>query len=200
MAQQERAARTRRALVKAAASEFDRNGYDGTSLSQICKSAGISIGALTFHFSTKSELADAVQSCGQSATRVVVDRVTAHSTPALNLAIDLTLQLARLLETESTVRSAARLTRERPGTAYGWSAAWAPTMHDLLARAHRDGQLHAAASPGTVATLAVYLLVGAEAHTRATCHSARMPGQGAVELLSQIWELTLCGISPDGQA
>lgn len=73
MVRQERAVRTRQALLDAAAEEFDRHGYEGTSLNRVCRAAGITIGALTFHFSTKAELADAVQSQGRIITRAALD-------------------------------------------------------------------------------------------------------------------------------
>ncbi len=39
MVRQLRAEQTRHALIAAAAAEFDRHGYAGTSLSRICKAA-----------------------------------------------------------------------------------------------------------------------------------------------------------------
>ncbi|MCE0444850.1 TetR/AcrR family transcriptional regulator [Streptomyces tricolor] len=44
----------------AAARRFDRHGYDGTALNHICAGAGVTLGALTFHFRSKAALASAV--------------------------------------------------------------------------------------------------------------------------------------------
>ncbi|MFH0245736.1 ScbR family autoregulator-binding transcription factor [Streptomyces sp. HK10] len=193
---QARAARTRQALVDAAATEFDRHGYAGTSMVQVCRAAGITTGALTFHFGSKSELADAVQGRGCGTVRAAVDRVRTAPRPALDLVVELTVRLARLLEDDATVRSAARLTRERPG-AYpgGWSACWLPTVRELAHRAQRMGQLRAGTPPAAVANLAAYLLAGTETATRAALEAARKPD--AAEQLQQLWGIALRGICAD---
>ncbi|MCD9901327.1 TetR/AcrR family transcriptional regulator [Streptomyces sp. MT29] len=122
---QARSARTRQALIEAAAGEFDRHGYAGCSLAQISKAAGISMGALTFHFSSKEELAATVRSRGHYATTAVVHEVSATEAAPAQAVVQLTLALARLLQDEAVVRAAARLTQERPGAAADWDSAWA---------------------------------------------------------------------------
>ncbi|MFJ3830825.1 TetR family transcriptional regulator [Streptomyces sp. NPDC090046] len=90
-----------------AAAEFDRNGYDGTSLSRLSRSAGISIGALSFHFAAKGELASAVEDSGRAVTRRVVEGVTSRGGPALDTVSALVLALGGLIETDAAVRAAA---------------------------------------------------------------------------------------------
>ncbi|BAJ25953.1 MULTISPECIES: ScbR family autoregulator-binding transcription factor [Kitasatospora] len=194
MVKQERAARTRHALVKAAAVEFDRAGYEGTSLARISETAGISMGALTFHFRTKGELAVAVQRLGRSATQDVVTRVAAHPAPALQSVIALTLELARLLEKEASVRAAARLTREMPATtaATAWYPAWTHTVDELLEQA-RDGELRPGTDLRTVAALVAHLVAGAETHIR--CRVPHTEHQSADAQLAQLWRLVLRGVS-----
>ncbi|MFH8492363.1 TetR family transcriptional regulator [Streptomyces longisporoflavus] len=60
MTRQERAVRTRTALIEAAAELFHREGYEATSLAMVTARAKVSNGALYFHFATKADLADAV--------------------------------------------------------------------------------------------------------------------------------------------
>ncbi|MFG2441140.1 TetR family transcriptional regulator [Streptomyces sp. NPDC048508] len=60
MTRQERAVRTREALIEAAADLFDRDGQEVTSLAAVTAKAQVSAGALYFHFATKADLADAV--------------------------------------------------------------------------------------------------------------------------------------------
>ncbi|MGW7049656.1 TetR family transcriptional regulator [Streptomyces avermitilis] len=57
---QERAIRTRNALIESAAALFARHGYEVVSLSTISARAGVSNGALHFHFPSKTALAEAV--------------------------------------------------------------------------------------------------------------------------------------------
>lgn len=196
MTRQLRAVRTRQALVSAAASEFDRSGYAGAALNRVCRAAGITMGALTFHFATKGELASAVQMQGLAITQAALADLPAGRVPALHRAIDVTLELARLLEEEPAVRSAARLSRERPDEDLAWSMSWIAALQDLFGQAYRDGQLHAAVRPEDLATLSRFLILGAEDRARAEgSRSGSEPREpGAVEEVRQMWGIIQRGI------
>lgn len=56
MRQEERRARTRAALLRAAAAAFAGKGYDGASIDAIAASVGLSKGAVYAHFPSKLEL------------------------------------------------------------------------------------------------------------------------------------------------
>lgn len=194
MAQQERASRTRAALIEAAATEFDTNGYEGTPLAKICKTAGISMGALTFHFSSKTALADTVQDEGRKLTQAALKRATAPSAAALETAVRVTVELTRLLEQESLVRAAVRLVRERPGSDV-WSDIWLPVVRELLEEAHTQGHLRPCARPADVVMLAEILMAGAEAYLRTRLGTgARF--ESASANLERAWRLALDGIAP----
>ena len=60
MARQERAIRTRRAILLAAAQVFDEVGYEAATISDVLNRSGVTKGALYFHFASKEELAQAV--------------------------------------------------------------------------------------------------------------------------------------------
>ncbi len=86
MKKKEQAARTRAVLVLAAANNFDRHGYDGTSLAAVCAEAGTTMGALTFHFRSKAVLAEAVADegsarCAGSAPAVPPGRARCRTSP-----------------------------------------------------------------------------------------------------------------------
>jgi AcrR family transcriptional regulator len=192
MATQDRALRTRRALIRAAAAQFNQDGYHGAALSQICRAAGISMGALTFHFSSKGELADAIAREGWATTRTVVERVAHSPQPALQRAVGLTLELTRLLEEDPLVRCAVRLSRERPGHTQ-WAELWLPLAHRLAAQAHAEGQLNTEAAPGDITLLISLFVGGAEAGLRSTQAAAY---DSAVGRLERSWQLVLEGIAP----
>ncbi|GHD82083.1 transcriptional regulator [Streptomyces sp. CB03578] len=196
MVKQERALRTRIALIRAAASEFDTAGYDGTSLSRISGAAGMSIGAVTFHFPSKTELADAVQEEGRAVTEAALSSRSAENLPALRMVVDLTLELARLMDEEPAVRAAIRLSRERPGTG-SWSDVWLPAVRELLDRAYESGQLRENALPADVTTLVEYLTSGAEAYMRSRI-GTEAEFESAVAQLKRVWHLALAGVSADG--
>ncbi|MEU3253474.1 TetR family transcriptional regulator [Streptomyces sp. NPDC006997] len=197
MAKQERALKTRHALVRAAATRFDRDGYAGASLSQIRDAARISMGALTFHFSSKAELADAIEGGARAMIAEVVEQVSAKGTPSLDLAVELTLELTRLLEEQEMVRAAARLARERPGSPE-WSSAWVPALRRMLEQLQREGSLRPPASPERVAALAACLVEGMDIvlRRRADPATASTVPVSAVEELAQMWGLILTGLRP----
>ncbi|MBT2441078.1 TetR/AcrR family transcriptional regulator [Streptomyces sp. ISL-36] len=166
---QERAARTRSALIQAAALEFEHRGYEGASLSRISESAHTSMGGLTFHFRTKEALADAVCSaCRASTARHVAEALTSPEPPIVALG-GLVTALVRLLETSVEARAAARLRRERPtseSTGRPEAHAWVPALKLLLARAHAAGDLRADVAPGVAEALIVRLVEGTELSAR----------------------------------
>ncbi|MFD7703154.1 TetR family transcriptional regulator [Streptomyces caelestis] len=182
-------------MIKAAAEEFDRHGYDATSVARISAVAGLSIGAVAFHFPSKAQLADAVQQEGRSVTLAALSRLATDSTPPLRLVIDLTLELARLMEEEPSVRSAIRLARERPD-AESWSDAWLPMVRGLLDRAYEDGQLRTDTLPADVTMLVEHLTSGAEAYLRRRMGS-HPAFESAVAQLKRVWYLALVGVSAD---
>ena len=74
MAQQERAVRTRNALIESAAELFSKDGFDVVTLSTISARAGVSNGALHFHFASKAALAAAVwEAAAQRLRQITVE-------------------------------------------------------------------------------------------------------------------------------
>ncbi|MFF2956052.1 TetR family transcriptional regulator [Kitasatospora sp. NPDC057965] len=131
---QERAQQTHRALLHAAATEFDRHGYAGTSLARVSQTAGVTMGALTFHFPSKAALADAVRTEAAALTRAAVARAPGPDGQLDTGVVELLDTLTRLLDEEPSVRAAARLTWEQPESAGNWHAGWSPDLRDRLAR------------------------------------------------------------------
>ncbi len=191
---QERAARTRQGLVGAAAREFDRNGYAGSSLAGITRSAGISVGALTFHFASKGDLAAAVRAEGHAATLDVVGHVTARREGPVQSVVSLTLALADLLEKDAAVRAAARLAREQPGIGPDWNSAWTPVVRDRLRQARPCGS-GSSCDSATLATLAAHLVTGVEAEVRQRAGRSEQLDGRSVTQLAEIWDLVLRGLA-----
>ncbi|WP_405435191.1 TetR/AcrR family transcriptional regulator [Streptomyces avidinii] len=78
MVKQERAARTREALVRAAAEVFAEEGFATASIAVISRRARLSAGGLHFHFASKNALARAVEERAERALR----QITAADAPA----------------------------------------------------------------------------------------------------------------------
>ncbi|MEU7643560.1 TetR/AcrR family transcriptional regulator [Streptomyces huasconensis] len=195
MAIQGRAVRTRDALVRAAAAEFDEAGYEGARLSRISELADVSMGALTFHFPAKAALADAVQEEGLAITEALVERLSKGCAPGLDAVIALSVGLVRLLEEDPVVRSSVRLAGERPGGAGRWVDIWLPAVRD-----HLWPQCEGARSAGieevrqAVTDMVVYLLTGAASQVRAGLGVSAGASRSAGERLERIWRLVVAGV------
>ncbi len=191
---QERSVRTRRRLVLAAAAEMYENGYEGATLAKICKSAQMSMGALTFHFSSKRELADAVRADARTITRNRLEQVGLAPSSALPALIRLTVGLAQLLETEVVVRSAARLARDCPSED-GWWGAWLPQVRHLLVEAQRRDELRPGVDLQVMGALVMHLVIGAEVFVRAGSGACEVPSLGAAAQVERMWEVVLRGVA-----
>ncbi|MEV0323695.1 ScbR family autoregulator-binding transcription factor [Streptomyces sp. NPDC050658] len=108
MARQERATRTRQAILVAAGEVFDEVGYEAATISEILKRSGVTKGALYFHFSSKAELAQSVLDEQVHALPVVPRREL-----SLQKSLDEALLLAYMLDRDAgdaIVRGSVRLT------------------------------------------------------------------------------------------
>jgi AcrR family transcriptional regulator len=96
VARQDRAIRTRQAILVAAAKVFDDVGYDAATISGILKEAGATKGALYFHFASKEELAQAVL-----AEQVRAFPGVPEQSLKLQQAVDESLLLTRLMQKDT---------------------------------------------------------------------------------------------------
>ncbi|MET9608666.1 ScbR family autoregulator-binding transcription factor [Streptomyces sp. NPDC006512] len=152
---QERAVRTRRALVESAAAVFGQRGYADATLSMISAGAGVSPGALHFHFENKAAVGAAVEAAAARALRAVAREVYAERTSALQALADSTQALARVLLYDVVARTGLQLARE---PAYVSASAllgeWHAYVRRLLTEARAEGALAAGLSDrGVVSTV-----------------------------------------------
>lgn len=194
---QDRAVRTRARIVHAAATELDRAGYEGARLARVCELANVSMGALTFHFSSKGALAQAVREEGWAIVGTVVNRASPAGESQLHAAIDLTVALAELLEKDVVVRAAARVAREQPEAVGQWPQSWLPAVRKLLEQARRSGQLSSTDRLESVIALVVYLLAGAESQIRTGDVVSDRAVVSVADQLQQIWRLALRGVAAE---
>ncbi|MCP3820212.1 TetR family transcriptional regulator [Streptomyces sp. A3M-1-3] len=192
MSSQDRAERTRSVLIQAAAIEFDRSGYAGAAIRQITTTAGLTTGALTFHFDSKRDLADAVVAEAQQAVRTVLDACVPKAGAPLDRLTAVVVGLVRALEQDVVMRAAARLGHEREAALENWSADWRPALDALAGEADRAGDLPADVRPHEVADLAALFIRGADLHPR-----RRECGQDAsgVEQFVPLWRIAHRGMT-----
>lgn len=141
---QARSEMTRRRLIKAGAQMFNQNGYVSATLGQIAEVAGMTKGALYFHFASKDGLADAVQEEGHDVLRAFVRRQRHAHVPPVQALIDLTHWLAWTLHDDPVVRATFRIshesTRRRPPVT-DFHQAWIAEVLRLIDRARDAGDL-----------------------------------------------------------
>ncbi|MGY5009096.1 TetR family transcriptional regulator [Streptomyces sp. 900105755] len=185
----EQAARTRSSLVLAAADNFDRHGYDGTSLASVCGALGISMGALTFHFRSKAALAAAVADEGAAELQHV--RVAAPRTgrPLEDLS-SLVQAVAVVLRESVRARSAARLITE--GQVHSaWPSDWRDEVEELIGLAWDAGELTEDIRPRAAAQLVRHLVEGVAVEARGT---TGRPAPGAADF-TEVWQAALTGLA-----
>ena len=195
MAKQVRSEVTRGAIIRGAAEAFDRFGYGGTSLSDVIALAGVTKGALYFHFSSKQELAQAViQRQHAWSVRPATDRLEGN-TPGLEAVIQLSHRLAGQLVQDPVVRAGIRLTLET-GTL---DAAmpdpyqeWIDATTALLRRAAEAGDLRPTVRPETLARFVVGAFTGVQVLSQVLTGREDLR-----ERIQEMWELLLPSLVPD---
>jgi AcrR family transcriptional regulator len=163
MVKQERAARTRQALVLAAAEVFAQDGFVVASLSSISRRAGVSNGALHFHFESKQALVQAVEAEALESVREIVRDAAARDAGPLQALVDSTYRLMSRIADDVVVRAGFELADD-PGRAEGPTIRreWQRWVEGALLRADEDGWLAEGVSADDVATAVVAATVGFE--------------------------------------
>ncbi|MDN3271656.1 ScbR family autoregulator-binding transcription factor [Streptomyces sp. MA15] len=163
MVKQERALRTRQALIRAGAELFAREGFVAASLSTISGEAGVSNGALHFHFANKRALARAVEDEALVRLRLVIEESLGRDGRALPALVDATYGLVDRIAEDVVVRAGFEL-GDDPGR--GESASlrreWQHWVEETVRRAERDGWLARGVSADDAATVVVAATVGFE--------------------------------------
>ncbi|MFD3680448.1 ScbR family autoregulator-binding transcription factor [Streptomyces sp. NPDC058613] len=190
---QERAEITRQAILDGAAVAFDHSGFDGTSLSDVVRHAGVTKGALYFHFQSKDALARALM----DEQFQVAEGVATIEDPGLQTVMDLTHQMAHALRTNARVRAGIRLLIEFGSftdpdpSPYN---SWIDTCHRCLMPAQERGDVHAALDAYALSTF----LVGSFTGIQVTSHVRTARGDLHTRVLD-MWNYLLPGITPAGR-
>ncbi|MGV9700660.1 ScbR family autoregulator-binding transcription factor [Streptomyces sp. NPDC003470] len=163
MVKQERSVRTRRALVLAAAEVFAADGYALASLTAISRRAGVSSGALHFHFASKDDLARAVEEAAAHAVRELA-KEAAGAGGALRSLVGATSALLAAVAGDPVVRAGFRLSadpsRKNGGELLCW---WHDRVRRFVLQAHAAGELAGDVPPDVATTVIAAATAGFEA-------------------------------------
>ncbi|MFG2570091.1 ScbR family autoregulator-binding transcription factor [Streptomyces sp. NPDC048567] len=166
MAEQLRAIRTRQTILSAAAKIFEEHGYQAATISQILTEAGVTKGALYFHFHSKEDLAQGVLS--EQDQRIIVP-IRASKVQEV---VDVVMLQAHRLQTDPMVRAGVRLTMDQLTQNLDRSGPflrWGEVGLDLLQQAHAQGELLPHISPPETAEVIVGSFAGIQSMSQAVC-------------------------------
>ncbi|MEV3885774.1 ScbR family autoregulator-binding transcription factor [Streptomyces griseoincarnatus] len=162
---QERAVRTRERILAAAATAFAAKGFPAVTILDVAETAGMTKGAVYFHYENKEALALAVTERFYLRLEEIADTVEPLGLPPLGSVAELLLRTATAFRDETLVQAGARLQLERhligvrlplPYEAYtGLITSWLTKEHEADTR----GGLP---PPGTLATVLVSAFFGAQ--------------------------------------
>ncbi|MFC7896658.1 ScbR family autoregulator-binding transcription factor [Streptomyces sp. NPDC057381] len=153
MVKQDRAIRTRRNILEAAAKIFEERGYQAATIAEILSTAGVTKGALYFHFSSKEQLALGVLQ-EQDQRFVIPER----SCKLQELA-DVVLLHAYRLQSDPMVRAGVRLSMDQHAEGLDRSGPfmrWSEICRTLLEKGQVQGEL----LPHVVAPVTADIVVG----------------------------------------
>lgn len=179
MAKQDRAIRTRRKIMEAAATVFDREGYKAATITEILKTAGVTKGALYFHFPSKEALAYGILEEQQSET------ATEPQSIRLQELVDNGLVLAHRLGSEPLVRASVRLTLDHQAQGLDRQApfhAWTDLNLRILEGAKKQGELLPHVVPAQTAELCVAAFAGIQLMSHTMSDYADLPERLSVFL------------------
>ncbi|MFF8972962.1 ScbR family autoregulator-binding transcription factor [Streptomyces sp. NPDC014995] len=191
MAKQERAIRTRRAILEAAGAVFDEHGYTSTTIAMVLERAEVTKGALYFHFPSKESLAQAV----------LDEQVPFGAVPPqpckLQEIVDMTFVVGHRLLSNDLLRGSVRLAvdQETPsGVDHGEPfRQWAQRLTGLMELARDRGELLPTVKPRETVELLVGAFTGIQLMSRALTDRADL-----AERLSVMWAHILPSVAVPG--
>ncbi|MFB6814018.1 ScbR family autoregulator-binding transcription factor [Streptomyces sp. NPDC056347] len=166
MAEQLRAIRTRQTILSAAAKIFEEHGYQAATISQILTEAGVTKGALYFHFQSKEDLAQGVLA---EQDQLIIAPARPSKVQEI---VDVVMLHAHRLQTDPMVRAGVRLSMDQSARNLDRSGPflrWAEVGLSLLEQAQAQGELLPHISPAETADVIVGSFAGIQSMSQAVC-------------------------------
>ncbi|MEU3664610.1 ScbR family autoregulator-binding transcription factor [Streptomyces sp. NPDC032940] len=148
-------------MLEAAATVFAEHGYTAATVADILKTAGVTKGALYFHFDSKEALARGV-------LEVQTDYRPPRQEIKLQEMVDLAMSVANRLMYDPVLRAGARLSADPIGRKYygsAWSQ-WAETLTEILTEAHQRGETLSHVVPREIAEMVVSAFNGVQLYAQ----------------------------------
>ncbi|MEO6702107.1 MAG: ScbR family autoregulator-binding transcription factor [Jatrophihabitantaceae bacterium] len=190
---QQRAVLTRGRVLSAAAEVFARTGFLAASMNDIVDAAGVTKGAVYFHFPSKEALAVAIVEEQFAQWPPMVEAVIRNSPDSLTGIVALTYEVGARFRDDVLVTAGVRLSFERglvnadmPTPFVGWIG----QLQAMFGQARRDGLL----LPGVMPAAAARALVGGFFGVQHV--SEMLTGRRDLEArLDEFWRVFLVGLA-----
>jgi AcrR family transcriptional regulator len=160
---QERALRTRALILNCAAEVFAEKGYRAASIQDVADSAGMTKGAVYFHFPSKDILTVAVVEELYTRWPAILETVRARRLSPMDTVFELLDAAAEAFSTDVVVRGGARLQIEHSvinlplPTPY---VGWINLLTEMLTEAQEAGELRIGVAPSGAARAIVSSFFG----------------------------------------
>lgn len=195
MAMQQRAVLTRGRVLIAAAEVFARTGFLAASMNDIVEAAGVTKGAVYFHFPSKEALAVAIVEEQFAQWPPMVAAIIEHSPDALTSVVALTYEVGSRFRDDILTTAGVRLSFERelvnaamPTPFVGWVG----ILQELFGQARREGQLRSGLVPAATARALVGSFFGIQ-HV-----SEMLTNRNDLETrLDEFWRVFLIGVAAE---
>ncbi|WP_432088435.1 ScbR family autoregulator-binding transcription factor [Streptomyces sp. bgisy095] len=188
----QQAARTRQRVLLAAAEVFDEAGYEQASVTRIVERAGLTLGALYFHFGSKQGLAEALMNAQPTTIEPHLEST------GLQRMVDITLVWADRMKRDPILRAGVRLAVEQGS--HGMNDAtsfeeWRELMRDHLDVARREGELREGTCPDRLARFLVGACTGLQVYSNLAVGRADL-----MERVCDMWDLLLPSVASESVA
>ena len=195
MAKEPRAEVTRRAIIKSAATSFIDDGYSSASLNEMCARAGVTKGAMYFHFATKEDLARALVSVYSDKVLSTLAAMPDQSGMGIESLIDWTFAVSKVIASDTRAKAGARMMQEigrRNGVSESFMAEIAAQVEAHLDQAVESGDVNSEISMDLVAQNLVMQLRGLQEDAAGDARAF----EGFIQALNVWWQLTLAALVP----
>lgn len=195
MAKEPRAEVTRRAIINSAATSFIDDGYSSASLNEMCARAGVTKGAMYFHFATKEDLARALVSVYSDKVLSTLAAMPDQSGMGIESLIDWTCAVSKVIASDTRTKAGARMMQEigrRNGVSESFMTEIAAQVEAHLEQAVESGDVNSEISMDLVAQNLVMQLRGLQEDAAGDARAF----EGFIQALNVWWQLTLAALVP----
>lgn len=185
---------TREKILLGAADVIKRVGYANATLGDILETAGVTKGALYFHFESKEDIAHALVEEQHRTTVEAATQILETDASGVELMMRLCMDLAIRLVDDPVVRAGIRLTTDSSTFATPLQDPyrdWIATFEQLAKRADLEGETNGRVEPEMLARVIIPSFTGIQLVSETFTGRKDLP-----ERIYELWRVLLIAIMP----